>query len=132
MKENSPIVVKNFEKEFKEVRVEGKRKSLSSSTMFTETLPATYYKEAEQTEIEAIYMGTELEARKRYQGNCSYSQQRAQSLDRRQRSLSRNSRYGGYDPRSRFDRFKSPGRREESVQHDRSRSQNFSWLPNSP
>ena len=96
----------------------------SSSTMFTETLLATYYTEAEQKDIEVMYMGTESEARKRYQGNCSYSQQRAQSLDRRQRSLSRNSRYGGYDPRpryggynlrSRFDRFKSPGRHEESV-----------------
>ena len=39
--------------------------------MFTETLPATYYTEAEQKEIEAMYMGTESEARKRYQGNCS-------------------------------------------------------------
>ena len=41
--ENSPNVVENFEKKFKEIRVEGKRKSLSSSTMYTETLPATYY-----------------------------------------------------------------------------------------
>ena len=52
--------VENFEKKFKEIRVEGKRKSLtSSSTMFTETLPATHYTEAEQREIEAMYMGTE-------------------------------------------------------------------------
>ena len=46
VKENSLDVVKNFEKKFKEIRVEGKRKSLSSSTMFTETLLATYYTEA--------------------------------------------------------------------------------------
>ena len=99
--------------------------------MFTEILLATFYTEAEQKEIEAMFMGTRLEARKRYQGTCSYSQQRAQSLDRRQRSLSRSRyggydprpryggydprpRYGGFDPRSQFDRFKSPGRREES------------------
>ena len=86
--------------------------------MLAETLPATHYTEAEQKEIEALYMGTESEARKRYQGNRFYSQQWAQSLDRRQRSLSRDFRISGYDPRSRFDRFKSPGRRDESVQHD--------------
>ena len=43
--------------------------------MFTETLPSTYYSEAEQKEIEAMYIGTESEARKRYQGTRSYSQQ---------------------------------------------------------
>ena len=75
VKDNSLDVVKNFEKKFKEIRVEGKRKSLSSSTMFTETLPSTYYTEAENKEKEAMYMETELEARKRYQGNRSYSQQ---------------------------------------------------------
>ena len=64
VKEDGPDVVKNFEKKFKEVRVEGKRKSLSSSTMFMETLPATYYTEAEQKEIKAMYMGTKSEARK--------------------------------------------------------------------
>ena len=68
--------------------------------MLAETLPATHYTEAEQKEIEALYMGSELEARKIFQGNCSYSQQRAQSQDRRQRSLLRN-RY--VDPRSRFE-----------------------------
>ena len=88
MKDINEDVVENFEKKFKEIRVEEKRKSLnSSSTMFTETLPSTYYTEAYQKEIEAMYMGTESEARKRYQGTRSYSQQRAQSLDRKQRSL---------------------------------------------
>ena len=43
--------------------------------MFTKTLPATFYTEAEQKEIEAMYMGTESEARKRYQANRSYSKQ---------------------------------------------------------
>ena len=75
VKENSLDVVENFEKKNKEIRVEGKLKYLSSYTMFTETLPSTYYMEAEQREIEAIYMETEFEARKRYQGNRSYSQQ---------------------------------------------------------
>ena len=96
--------------------------------MFTEQLPSIYYTEAEQKEIEAMYMGTESEARKRYQGTRSYSQQRAQSLDRRQRSFSRprydpRPRYNGYDNRSQFDRFKSPGgRREESGRCDQSRT----------
>ena len=34
VKENSPDIVENFEKKFKEIRVEGKRKSLSSSTIY--------------------------------------------------------------------------------------------------
>ena len=67
VKDNKEDLVENFEKKFKEIRVEGKRKSHnSSSAMFTETLPSTYYTEAEQKEIEAMYMGTESEARKRY------------------------------------------------------------------
>ena len=106
VEDNNEYVVENFEKMFKEIRVKGKRKSLnSSSTMFTETLPLTYYTEAEQKEIEAMYIGTESEGRKRYQGTCSYSQQRAQSLDRRQISLSRLicDQRPRYDPRPRYD-----------------------------
>ena len=77
VKENSPDVVENLEKKFKEIRAEGKRISLSSSTMLAETLLAAHYMEAEQKEIVALYMGNESEARKRFQGNHSYSQQRA-------------------------------------------------------
>ena len=57
VKDNNEDVVENFEK-FKEIILEGKRKSLnSSSTMFTETLPSTYYTEAEQKEIGShVYM----------------------------------------------------------------------------
>ena len=74
-KANGPDVVKNFEEKFKEIRVEGKRKShTSSSAMYTEIL-SIYYTEAEQKEIEAIYMGTESEAGKICQGNCSFSEQ---------------------------------------------------------
>ena len=126
VKESSPNAVDNFEKKFKEIKIEGKRKSHNSySTMYTETLPKTYYTEAEQKEIEAMYMGTESEARKRYQGNRSISQQQSQSQYRKQRSFSRprydpRQRYDGYDNRSRFDRFKSPGRRGEIHWHDRS------------
>ena len=37
--------------------MEGKRKSLNaSSTLYTDKLPSTYYTEAEQEEIEAMYM----------------------------------------------------------------------------
>ena len=82
--------------------MEGKRNYYnSSSAMYTETLPKTYYTEAEQKEIEAMYMGTESEARKRYQGNCSFTQQQFQSQDRRQRSFSR----PRYDPRPRYDGY---------------------------
>ena len=91
VKTNGEDVVENFEQKFKEICVEGKRKSLnSSSTLFTDKLPSTYYTEAEQKEIEAMYMGTDSEARKRFQGACSFSQQKAQSLDRRNRFLSNN------------------------------------------
>ena len=50
-------MVENFEQKFKEICVEGKRKSLnSSSTLYTDKLPSTYYTEAD---IEAMYMGIE-------------------------------------------------------------------------
>ena len=40
VKTNGPDVVKNFEEKFKEIRVEGKRKSLKdSATNYTETPP---------------------------------------------------------------------------------------------
>ena len=55
--------------------------------MYTERLPATHYTEAEHKEIEALYMGTESESRKKFQRNRSFSQQRGQSQDRRQRSF---------------------------------------------
>ena len=69
VKEGSPEVIEKFEKKFKEVRIEGNRKAGSSSVMFSEALPSTYYTEAE---IEAMYMGTELEARKRFERNNSF------------------------------------------------------------
>ena len=119
MKENGEDVVENFEQKFKEIRVEGKSKSLnSSSAMYTDKLPSTYYTEKEQEEIEAMYMGTESEARKRFNGARSQSQPRPQSQDGRARSFSRprydpRPRYNDsrYDSRSRLDRFKSPGGR---------------------
>ena len=40
VKTNGPDVMKNFEEKFKEIRVEGKRKSLKDSvTHYTETAP---------------------------------------------------------------------------------------------
>ena len=72
VKEGGPDVVENFEKKFKEIRIEGKRKAVSSSTLFSEALPSTYYTEAEKAEIEAMYMGTESEAKKRFQRNNSF------------------------------------------------------------
>ena len=85
VKENAEDAVERFENKFKEFRIEGKRKSLSaSSTNYTEKLPNSYYTEAENKEIEAMYMGTESEARKRYQENCSYSRQQFHFQDRRE------------------------------------------------
>ncbi len=47
VKENVEAVVQNFERKFKEIRVEGKRKSLKeSTTLYTEKLSLTYYTEA--------------------------------------------------------------------------------------
>ena len=44
VKENSEDVVQNFEEKFKEIHVEGKRKSLNaSSTLYTDMLPSTHY-----------------------------------------------------------------------------------------
>ena len=82
VKEGGLDVVKNFKKKFKEIKIEGKRKALLSSAMFTDKLPRTYYTEEE---IEVMYMGTESEARKRFQGkrNGSFNRRRP-SFDGRQ------------------------------------------------
>ena len=61
-------------KELRQRRLDLRKSHNSSSAMYTEAFSQTYYTEAEQKEIEAMYMGTESEARKRYQGNCSFSQ----------------------------------------------------------
>ena len=71
VKEGGPDVIDKFDKKFKEIRIEGKRKAVLSSTLFSEGLQSTYYTEAE---LEAMYMGTESEARKRFQRNNSFSQ----------------------------------------------------------
>ena len=46
VKEGVPDVVNKFEQKFKEIRIEGKRKAVSSFSMFPEALPSTYYTEA--------------------------------------------------------------------------------------
>ena len=97
-------------------------------------MPPTYYTEAEQENIEAMYMGTESEARKRFNNSRSRSQTQNQSQNEIARlfSTSRYNPNNRYDPgpRARLDRFKSPGRRPESTIRDRSqaqsRTQNFS------
>ena len=70
--------LKNFEKKFKEIRIEGYRKDASSaSVMFTEDmcedLPEAHYTEIKLKEIKTKYMGTESEAQKRYQNQISGS-----------------------------------------------------------
>ena len=126
VKENGQDVVQNFENKFKEIRVEGKRKSLKESTaLYTERPPPTYYTEAEQEHIEAMYMETESEARKRFNYSRSWSQNQNQPQTERARSQSQPRYNPNYDPstRSRDDRFKSPGRRQESLNRDQSRTQ---------
>ena len=70
VKEGGVDVVENFKNKFKEIKIEGKRKAVSSSAMYAQKLPRTYYTEEE---IEAIYMGKDLEARKRLQRNNSFN-----------------------------------------------------------
>ena len=113
VKEGGPDVVDNFKKKFKEIKIEGKRKAVSSLAIYTKQIPRTHYTEEE---IEAMYMGKDSEARKRLQRNNSFSRRR-QSFDGRQRSLSRGSRYGS--SRSRYEGFKS-GDRDYSVKRDQS------------
>ena len=90
VKTGGPDVVKNFEDKFKsEIRVEGKRKTFKDAvTNYTESPPKTYYTEAEQAEIEAMYMGKESLSRKRF----SNSRTRTPSQNGRQRTFSQNGR----------------------------------------
>ena len=106
VKENGQTVVQNFERKFKEIRVEGKRKSLKDSTThYTESPPSTYYTEAEQEQIEAMYMGKESESRKRFNNFHT----RTPSQNGRPRTFSQTG-YTPNDPRARRDRTRSPGR----------------------
>ena len=83
VKEGGVNVVENFKNKFKEIKIEGKRKAVSSSTIYTKQLPKTYYTEAE---IEAMYMGKDSKARKRLQRNNSFNR-RKQSYDGRWKVL---------------------------------------------
>ena len=59
-------MVERFEEKFKEIRIEGKRKSHGYSTMYANTLLRTHYTETEQREIETLYMGKESMSRQRH------------------------------------------------------------------
>ena len=118
VKANGPDVVKNFEEKFKEIRVEGKRKSLKDSTThYTEIPPPTYYTEAEQEQIEAMYMGKESESRKQFNN----SQTHTPSQNGRQRTFSQ-SGYNTNDFRAKRDRTRSPGRRQDQPYQERLRT----------
>ena len=76
VKEIAPDLVERFENKCKEFRIEGKRKALSASeTSKRRSNPKHIILRKKNEEIEAMYMGTESEARKRYQENRSYSRQ---------------------------------------------------------
>ena len=87
VREGGVDVVENFKNKFKEIKIEGKIKAVSTSAMYTEHLPRTYYTEEE---IEAMYIGKDSDARKILQWNNSFNRRR-QSFDGKQRSLSRGS-----------------------------------------
>ena len=74
-------VLEKFEVKFKEMIVEGHRKSVPS-VMYTEDvhdkLPETYFTKSELEEIKIMYIGTESEAWKRYQRQGPF---RRRSLD---------------------------------------------------
>ena len=95
--------------------------------MYTERLMSTHYTEAENREIEALYIGTESESRKRFHRSRSQSQQRGQPQEKRLRSFSRNrysnSRSSSQDQRSRYDRFKSTSAQGSQDRCDWSQSQ---------
>ena len=118
VKEGGPDVIHKFKQKFKEIRIEGNRKAVSS-TMFSEKLLSTLYTEAEP---EAMYMGTESQARKRFQRNNSFNRKR-QSFYGRQRSLFQGLQYGSgrYAPWSRYDGYKS-GERGDLSQHNQSQT----------
>ena len=87
MKVGGDNVFKNFEEKFKELRVEGHRKELNSSASVMFTEEDEYFDEEEmeeesyednqdesQTEAkdkEAYFMGTQSQARKRFNMYCS-------------------------------------------------------------
>ena len=80
VKKGGEGIVEKFEKKFKDIKIEGKRRSAPSvmySDHVPDKLPDTFYTEME---LEAMYMGTESEARKRFQTNGSF--QRRQSFNR--------------------------------------------------
>ena len=87
VKEGGDDVVERFEKKFKDGKVEGKRKNIStvlySGSDHDCLLESKYTKE----ELEALYMGTQSEARKQFQMNGLY--QRRQYIYRRQRFILR-------------------------------------------
>ena len=125
VKEGGPNVVDNFKKKFKEIKIEGKRKAVSSLAMYTDKLPKTHYTE---TEIEAMYMGKDSEARKRLQRNNSFNRRR-QSFDGRQRYFSRGSQYRS--GRSRYEQFRSRERESSNKCHlsqtQEKNTQDFPW-----
>ena len=127
VKTNGPDVVKNFEEKFKKIRVEGKRKTFKDSvTNYTETPPSTYYTEAEQEEIEAMYMGKESLSRKRFSNSrdCTPSQNgRKRSLSQARDDRQKNFSQSGYNNfRNNRDRGRSPGRRQGQQYQYRART----------
>ena len=95
-------VIKNIEEKFKELRFEGCSKDggSSSSVMYTEDredmdeedLSDDYDSEAEMEEIDTMFMGTESEARRKFQKNGPYRPR----FFPKSKPLSQDSRYDGY------------------------------------
>ena len=65
VKEGGEDVIERFEKKFKEIKVEGNRESVAGVIYTDLKLPETYETKYTESELEALYMGTESEARKK-------------------------------------------------------------------
>ena len=77
VKEGGEDIIEKFEKKFKEIKNEGMRRGVPAALQ-TESDPdhlhETHYTESE---LEAMYMGKESEARKRFQKQGLYQQRQS-------------------------------------------------------
>ena len=115
VKKGGEDILNQFEDKFKEIRVEGKIMKTSAAVYYTDVSsnlssgdPLIDSKYTED-ELEALYIGTQSEARKRFQRNGSF--QKKQSLNR-----SRSSSRDLQSPRqSRYDNYNSGGSRPDRL-----------------
>ena len=81
VKEGREDVIKRLEKKFKDMKVEGNKKSVTGVMYTDPKLSETHETKYTEFKLEALYMETESEARKRFQRQVSY--RRRESFDQR-------------------------------------------------